>query len=83
MHYLDKIPPWTAGWSVLTRPPNISGAPVISETSFTLRPASRKDFAVPPLATNVNPRSLKFFPSVIKPVLFDTLNKAVIKNQTN
>lgn len=32
--FLARIPPWTAGWSVFTRPPSISGAPVISETSL-------------------------------------------------
>lgn len=30
----ERIPPWTAGWSVLTRPPRISGALVIDETSL-------------------------------------------------
>ena len=29
-----RIPPWTAGWRVLTRPPSISGAFVIAETSL-------------------------------------------------
>ena len=28
-----RIPPWIAGWRVLTRPPSISGAPVTSLTS--------------------------------------------------
>lgn len=30
----ERLPPWTAGWSVLTRPPSISGALVMLETSL-------------------------------------------------
>ena len=30
----NRLPPWTAGWSVLTRPPSISGALVMLETSL-------------------------------------------------
>ncbi len=31
---LAKMPPWTAGWRVLTLPPSISGNPVRSDTSL-------------------------------------------------
>lgn len=60
-----KIPAWTAGWRVFTRPPSISGKLVISDTSLnafhsrfsylTSIPWSRKVFAVPPDATMPKP----------------------------
>lgn len=75
--YLDKIPPWTAGWSVFTLPPRISGAPEISETSLIASPASRNILAVPPLPTRVKPKFFKFFPSSTRPILFETDNSAV------
>lgn len=43
-----RIPAWMAGWSVLTRPPNISAKWVMSETSRTWSPCSLKVLAVPP-----------------------------------
>jgi hypothetical protein len=75
---LAKIPPWTEGCSVLTLPPKISGAPEISETSLTARPASLRLLAVPPLATRVNPNAFKFLPNATRPVLLDTDNNARI-----
>ena len=33
-----RMPPWTAGWSVLTRPSRIPGAPVTVATSITVEP---------------------------------------------
>ena len=33
-----RIPPWTRGWSVLTRPSSISGKPVTAATSVTGQP---------------------------------------------
>ena len=42
-------PPWTAGWSVLTRPSIISGKPVTSDTSVTLSPAAISASRVPPV----------------------------------
>lgn len=35
-------PPWTAGWSVFTRPPSISGAPVMSDTSLRQQLVSKE-----------------------------------------
>lgn len=32
---MSSIPPCIAGWRVLTLPPNISGAPVTSDTSLS------------------------------------------------
>src|SRR5215217_152349 len=49
------MPPWILGCSVLTRPPSISGAPVISETETTSIPASESAFAVPPVEMIANP----------------------------
>src|SRR5690606_41154485 len=47
--------PILAGWSVLTRPPSISGAPVTSSTDVTSMPASRNARAVPPEETISTP----------------------------
>ena len=44
-----RMPPWTRGCSVLTRPSRISGAPVKSLTSRTGTPASASACAVPPV----------------------------------
>src|SRR4051794_19804530 len=48
-------PPWTLGWSVLTRPSIISGKPVRSEMSRTSVPSSRSLAAVPPVDTISTP----------------------------
>src|SRR6476619_8541983 len=48
-------PPWIFGCSVFTRPSIISGTCVISATSITLRPASRKALAVPPVEISSTP----------------------------
>src|SRR5690606_25830963 len=42
------MPPWMLGWSVFTRPPSISAAPVTSSTGTTVIPASASVRAVPP-----------------------------------
>lgn len=76
--YLDKIPAWTAGCKVFTRPPSISGALVMSETSSTLRPALRRAVAVPPLAINCSPTSDRALARGSRPVLSDTLRRAAI-----
>jgi hypothetical protein len=34
------MPPWMAGWSVLTRPSIISGMPVTSDTLVTGKPSA-------------------------------------------
>jgi hypothetical protein len=48
-------PAWTLGCSVFTRPPSDSGKPVISETSLTASPASRRSAADPPVETSSTP----------------------------
>src|SRR5437588_3248316 len=42
-------PPWILGWSVFTRPPSISGAPVSSCTCLTGTPSLPSSAAVPPV----------------------------------
>lgn len=104
------MPAWTAGWRVLTLPPNISGAPVSSDTSlqrttqfsckiiislskftrihyntiikkveityFTGILAFLMVFAVPPDATNCNPKLWSFWENWTNPLLSDTLKIA-------
>lgn len=41
------LPPWTLGCRVLTLPPNISGAPVISDTSLKLHEKKTKVLVYP------------------------------------
>ena len=50
----------------------------MSETSLTGRPASLKDLAVPPDATNVRPNSCNFLLNGKRFVLSETLNRAEI-----
>lgn len=52
----------------------------MSETSRTLRPAFRRAVAVPPLPTRPRPISERHFASGIRPVLSDTLRRAVKEN---
>src|SRR5262249_12826866 len=52
-----KSPPCTAGCSVLTRPPIISGKPVSSLTSSTFNPASLRILRVPPVEISSMPNS--------------------------
>src|SRR5690349_11011515 len=52
-----RMPPWTPGWSVFTRPSIISGKPVTSETSRTGTSARRRRSAVPPVDTTSTPRA--------------------------
>ena len=47
-----RMPPWTAGCSVLTRPSMISGKPVTSEMPVTGTPAFSSARAVPPVDTS-------------------------------
>lgn len=75
------MPPCTTGCKVLTLPPRISGAPEISETSFTSSPESLRLLAVPPLATKVKPSSCKFFPNSMSPVLSETDKSAACSKQ--
>src|SRR6266481_1943807 len=71
-----RIPPCTFGCRVFTRPPSISGQPVKSETSRTLTPASRSNFAVPPVERiSIFSTASRFANSTI-PVLSNTLISA-------
>src|SRR3954470_10207997 len=69
-------PPCTFGCSVLTRPSIISGKPVSSETSFTLRPAAAIAFAVPPVETSSTSCAASAFANSIRPVLSETERRA-------
>src|SRR5687767_4341325 len=71
------MPPWIAGWSVLTRPSIISGKPVTSDTATTGRPASLRTRAVPPVETSSKPRAASPRPRSTIPVLSDTLSNAL------
>src|SRR5882762_226067 len=64
-----RMPPWTMGWSVLTRPSSISGKPVSSEMSLTLMPASRSSFAVPPVETSSTSMAARCLANSTRPVL--------------
>ena len=52
---MKSSPPWTLGCSVLTRPSSISGNPVCSLMSLTVKPASRSALAVPPVEISSTP----------------------------
>src|SRR5947209_5899744 len=69
-------PPCTLGCSVLTRPSIISGKPVSSETSFTLRPAAAIALAVPPVETSSTPCAASALANSIRPVLSETERRA-------
>ena len=45
LSWRQRMPPWTFGWRVLSRPSIISGKPVYSETSRTGMPSLSKCFA--------------------------------------
>src|SRR5688572_29142188 len=71
-----RSPPCTAGCSVLTRPSSISGKPVSSLTSRTVRPALRSAFAVPPVDASDQPRRARPCANSTTPVLSDTEKSA-------
>src|SRR5436309_9316503 len=71
------MPPWIFGCSVLTRPSIISGKPVTSDTLVTGRPASVSARAVPPVDTSSKPRASRPRARSTRPVLSDTLNRAL------
>src|SRR5690348_409819 len=71
-----RMPPCTLGCSVFTRPSNISGKPVSSDTSRTARPASRRAFAVPPVETSSTPNPASTRAKSTRPVLSVTLSSA-------
>src|SRR5688500_5308098 len=67
-----RMPPCTAGCSVLTRPSIISGKLVTSEMPVTVRPASARALAVPPVETSCQPRRVSSVANGIRPVLSET-----------
>src|SRR5215470_5399303 len=71
-----RMPPWTFGWSVLTRPSSISGNPVTSETSSTGTPESRRSLAVPPVDRTCTPSPARPRAKSTTPVLSCTLRSA-------
>ena len=52
-----RMPPWTRGCSVLTRPSSISGKPVTSAMSRTASPASASALRVPPVEISSTPKA--------------------------
>src|SRR5262245_1670676 len=74
---LARIPPWSAGCSVFTRPSSISGKPVTADTLVTGRLASAKVRAVPPVETSSKPRATRPRPKSTRPDLSDTLSRAL------
>src|SRR3569833_409649 len=71
-----RRPPWTLGCRVFARPSIISGKSVISETSSTVRPASRSALAVPPVEISVTPWAARPWAKSSNPVLSDTESRA-------
>jgi hypothetical protein len=71
-----RMPAWTRGWSVLTRPSSISGKPVTAATSVTGSPAARNARAVPPVETSSKPRRTSPAPNSVRPVLSETERSA-------
>src|ERR1044072_932130 len=71
-----RIPPWTLGWSVFTRPSIISGKPVRPAPSRASSPASRKARAVPPVETSSTPCPASARPNSTSPVLSETERRA-------
>src|SRR6185295_10842445 len=72
-----RMPPWSFGCRVLTRPSSISGKPVTSETLVTGSPASARAFAVPPVETSSKPRDTRPRPRSSIPRLSETLSNAL------
>ena len=71
-----RMPPWTFGCSVLTRPPSISGAPVKSWTCLTLMPSPESSEAVPPVERISIPSAERPRAKSTRPVLSETLIRA-------
>src|SRR5882757_11075892 len=71
-----RMPPCTFGCSVFTRPSSISGNPVRSLISRTVRPASRNAFDVPPVETNSTPSAESLCANSTRPLLSVTESKA-------
>src|SRR6185437_17052290 len=71
-----RMPPWTLGWSVFTRPSIISGKPVNSETSVTTTPFSLRSCAVPPVERISTPWVRSALAKSTSPVLSEALRSA-------
>src|SRR5947207_5985619 len=71
------MPPCSAGCSVLTRPSSISGNRVTADTLVTANPPAASARDVPPVATSSNPRAARPCANVSRPVLSETLGKAL------
>mmetsp|Transcript_4845 Transcript_4845/g.17018 ORF Transcript_4845/g.17018 Transcript_4845/m.17018 type:complete len:213 (+) Transcript_4845:2301-2939(+) len=69
---LARIPPWTAGCRVLTRPSSISGKFVIDSTWETATPPSLIARKLPPVLTISYPRSTRPRARSTTPLLSDT-----------
>ena len=72
-----RMPPWTAGCSVFTRPSMISGKPVTCEIPVTGTPAFSSARAVPPVETSSYPLPARACANGIRPVLSETLSRAL------
>ncbi len=72
-----RMPPWTAGCSVFTRPSMISGKPVTAEMPVTGIPAVSRARAVPPVDTSSYPRPARAWANGSRPVLSETLRRAL------
>src|SRR5688572_157767 len=71
-----RIPPWTFGCRVFTRPSIISGKPVYSPTSVTTIPFSLRSWAVPPVDRIWTPWESSALANSTTPVLSETLISA-------
>src|ERR1035441_7568155 len=77
-----RMPAWTAGCSVFTRPSSISGAPVTSLTWRTGRPASPMARAVLPVAMSSTPASWRPRARSMRPDLSLTPRSALMGENT-
>src|SRR6266704_4226303 len=71
-----RMPAWTFGCSVLTRPASISGKPVYAPISVTGNPASVSVRAVPPVESRRMPRPERPRAKSMSPVLSETDSRA-------
>src|SRR6266536_4921955 len=77
---IARMPAWISGWSVLTRPPRISGKLVSSWRLLTATPFSRSSASVPPVEYTSTPRSTSPRVKSTTPVLSNTLISARISS---
>src|SRR5215470_17083598 len=77
-----RSPAWTPGWSVLTRPPRISGKPLVSSvTGSTSRDASSSARRVAPVEYNSNPSRVRPRAKAGSPALLLTERRARLGNE--